>query len=65
MPVVVKRVYEKAARGDGPRVLVDRLWPRGLSKATGGGGRVAARSGAFGCATQMVSCESGGMGGFS
>ncbi|MFZ0284457.1 MAG: DUF488 family protein [Terriglobales bacterium] len=32
MPVVVKRVYEKAARGDGPRVLVDRLWPRGLSK---------------------------------
>ena len=31
--VVVKRVYEKAARSDGTRVLVDRLWPRGLSKA--------------------------------
>jgi uncharacterized protein YeaO (DUF488 family) len=32
MPVVVKRVYDKAARADGVRVLVDRLWPRGLSK---------------------------------
>ena len=31
-PVTVKRVYEKPARGDGYRVLVDRLWPRGLSK---------------------------------
>ncbi len=30
--IQVKRVYEKAARGDGTRVLVDRLWPRGLSK---------------------------------
>jgi uncharacterized protein YeaO (DUF488 family) len=30
--VLVKRVYEKPARGDGTRVLVDRLWPRGLSK---------------------------------
>jgi uncharacterized protein YeaO (DUF488 family) len=28
----IKRVYEDAARGDGYRVLVDRLWPRGLSK---------------------------------
>ena len=32
MSVVVKRVYEKAAHADGKRVLVDRLWPRGLSK---------------------------------
>jgi uncharacterized protein YeaO (DUF488 family) len=31
--VNVKRVYEEPARGDGTRVLVDRLWPRGLSKA--------------------------------
>lgn len=31
--VVVKRVYEKASKADGTRVLVDRLWPRGLSKA--------------------------------
>jgi uncharacterized protein YeaO (DUF488 family) len=32
MSVTVKRVYEKPARVDGNRVLVDRLWPRGLSK---------------------------------
>jgi uncharacterized protein YeaO (DUF488 family) len=31
--VNIKRVYEKPARGDGYRVLVDRLWPRGLGKA--------------------------------
>jgi uncharacterized protein YeaO (DUF488 family) len=28
----LKRVYEPAAPADGLRVLVDRLWPRGLSK---------------------------------
>jgi len=33
MGVVVKRVYEAAAPSDGVRVLVDRLWPRGLRKA--------------------------------
>jgi len=27
-----KRVYEEASAGDGARVLVDRLWPRGVSK---------------------------------
>ena len=32
MAVVVKRVYETASRTDGARVLVDRLWPRGLTK---------------------------------
>lgn len=32
MPVSVKRVYEKPTRTDGARVLVDRLWPRGLTK---------------------------------
>jgi uncharacterized protein YeaO (DUF488 family) len=32
MPVAVKRVYESASRSDGARVLVDRLWPRGLRK---------------------------------
>ena len=31
--ITVKRVYEKRARRDGYRVLVDRLWPRGLSKS--------------------------------
>jgi uncharacterized protein YeaO (DUF488 family) len=30
--IQVKRVYEKPAKEDGFRVLVDRLWPRGLSK---------------------------------
>ena len=29
----VKRVYEAAEAGDGYRVLVDRLWPRGLAEA--------------------------------
>jgi uncharacterized protein YeaO (DUF488 family) len=29
----VKRAYEPAAKGDGRRVLVERLWPRGVSKA--------------------------------
>ena len=29
----IKRVYDPPARGDGFRVLVDRLWPRGLKKA--------------------------------
>ncbi len=28
----VRRVYDEPKRGDGTRVLVDRLWPRGLSK---------------------------------
>ncbi len=28
----IKRIYEPAAEGDGFRVLVDRLWPRGISK---------------------------------
>lgn len=30
--ILVKRVYEPCATSDGFRVLVDRLWPRGLSK---------------------------------
>lgn len=30
----VKRVYEPSAASDGFRVLVDRLWPRGLGKET-------------------------------
>ncbi|HZS72604.1 MAG TPA: DUF488 domain-containing protein [Candidatus Acidoferrum sp.] len=28
----LKRVYEKAGRGDGKRYLVERLWPRGVKK---------------------------------
>lgn len=33
MEVRIKRVYEAAAKSDGTRILVDRLWPRGLRKA--------------------------------
>jgi uncharacterized protein YeaO (DUF488 family) len=31
--ILVKRVYEEPSKKDGFRVLVDRLWPRGLTKA--------------------------------
>lgn len=31
--VKLKRAYEPPAKEDGPRVLVDRLWPRGIKKA--------------------------------
>ena len=30
--VRLKRVYEAPAAGDGMRILVDRLWPRGIAK---------------------------------
>lgn len=30
----VKRIYEKASITDGRRILVDRLWPRGVRKST-------------------------------
>lgn len=30
--IKLKRIYEDAARGDGFRILVDRLWPRGMTK---------------------------------
>ena len=36
MTVTIKRVYEPAAPSDGVRVLVDRLWPRGLTKERAG-----------------------------
>jgi uncharacterized protein YeaO (DUF488 family) len=31
--VKIKRVYDKSEKTDGYRVLVDRLWPRGVKKA--------------------------------
>jgi uncharacterized protein YeaO (DUF488 family) len=34
MDIRVKRIYEEPASDDGQRVLVDRLWPRGISKET-------------------------------
>lgn len=31
--IAIKRAYDKPAPQDGLRILIDRLWPRGLSKA--------------------------------
>lgn len=33
MKIATKRIYEKYSPEDGVRILVDRLWPRGVSKA--------------------------------
>lgn len=33
MSLKIKRAYEDPARDDGVRILVDRIWPRGVSKA--------------------------------
>jgi uncharacterized protein YeaO (DUF488 family) len=33
MRIRLKRAYEPASPGDGRRILVERLWPRGMSKA--------------------------------
>jgi uncharacterized protein YeaO (DUF488 family) len=33
MNLKIKRVYERPDQEDGMRILVDRLWPRGLTKA--------------------------------
>lgn len=32
MPIKLKRVYETPDDSDGARILVDRLWPRGIAK---------------------------------
>lgn len=32
MSVHIKRIYEAPSSDDGERILIDRLWPRGLSK---------------------------------
>lgn len=32
MKIKIKRIYEKPEKSDGYRILVDRLWPRGLTK---------------------------------
>lgn len=36
MNLKIKRVYEPSDKNDGTRILVDRLWPRGLTKAKAG-----------------------------
>jgi uncharacterized protein YeaO (DUF488 family) len=30
--IKIKRVYQEPSQGDGKRILIDRLWPRGLKK---------------------------------
>jgi uncharacterized protein YeaO (DUF488 family) len=30
--IKIKRVYDKAEKEDGVRILVDRIWPRGIKK---------------------------------
>ena len=32
MPIRMKRIYAPVEAEDGKRILVDRLWPRGVSK---------------------------------
>lgn len=32
MTVRIKRIYEPAEEGDGVRILIDRIWPRGISR---------------------------------
>ncbi|MBD3657217.1 DUF488 family protein [Marinobacter sp.] len=32
MEIRLKRAYDTPARSDGPRILVDRIWPRGVAK---------------------------------
>src|SRR5512146_177884 len=32
MPIHIKRAYDPPSRSDGKRILVDRLWPRGVKK---------------------------------
>jgi len=34
MGIKIKRVYEPADKSDGARILIDRLWPRGVCTAT-------------------------------
>lgn len=33
MSILLKRAYDAPSRSDGKRILVDRLWPRGVTKA--------------------------------
>jgi uncharacterized protein YeaO (DUF488 family) len=33
MTIKVKRIYDESTRSDGFRILVDRLWPRGIKKS--------------------------------
>jgi len=32
MPIRIKRIYDASSPDDGIRILVDRIWPRGVSR---------------------------------
>lgn len=32
MEIKIKRIYEKPAKSDGTRILIDRIWPRGVKR---------------------------------
>lgn len=34
MEIKIKRIYEDFSKNDGYRILIDRIWPRGVSKET-------------------------------
>ena len=50
----IKRIYQEPDPGDGFRVLVDRLWPRGLSKEKAGGRFLAQGTGPLDRASALV-----------
>jgi hypothetical protein len=50
----IKRVYEKPEPGDGTRILVDRLWPRGLQQSESEAGSLVKRNRAEHRAAKMV-----------
>jgi hypothetical protein len=60
MKIRIKRVYELPGKHDGRRILVDRLWPRGLTKEQAGalicGSKISppAQSYGFGLATNRT-----------
>lgn len=54
MGIVIKRIYEEPAASDGFRVLVDRLWPRGMTKERAALDLWAEGRLPFSFATQMV-----------
>ena len=60
MEITTKRIYEQPLQSDGYRVLVDRLWPRGISK--GLYQSVGQRTGAVRRPAQMVRTQGGKMG---
>jgi len=59
----IKRIYDEPGEEDGHRILVDRVWPRGISKEQLKGRLVAQRGGAQQRTPQVVQPRPGQMGG--